>query len=304
MNAPSLGEYLQGVIAFPITPFRRDATLTIDDEAFNAHIEFIAGSGVTAIVVAGGTGEFFSLDPDEVIHLTRLAARIAHGRILVITGVGRSVAEGRRLAPALLDAGADGMLLMPPYYATPDSEALVRYYEGIAAAVPSTGLIFYARDAARLEVTTLEALAKVPNIVAVKDGQGSVRDFLHSRSVIGDRFKWLAGAGDDLVGAYASAGAAGYTSSLACFDPKLSLELWELAHKGPWAALDSLLQTHVAPWYALRRKRRGYEVAVVKAAVEAYGGRAGPVRPPLANLEEQHLRDIQELAKQIGRLTD
>ena len=302
MKPDELSERLGGTIAFPITPFQRNADLAIDERAFREHIDFIASYDISALVIAGGTGEFFALDSLEIIRLAQLAVEVVQNRMPIVAGVGRSVAEGRRLAGTLSEIGIDGMLMMPPYYAMPDGNGLVEYYARIASGAPETGFVFYARDHVRLELPTLHALARVPNVVGVKDGQGIVREFLHGRAALGDRFKWLGGAGDDLVGAYASAGAAGYTSSLACFDPRLSLRLWELAVRGSRGDLDALLMTHVMPWYALRRLRRGYEVAVVKAGVEAFGGTAGPVRPPLANLDDEHLSRVRVLAKEIGTL--
>jgi 5-dehydro-4-deoxyglucarate dehydratase len=302
MRVNELSERLVGAIAFPITPFERSAGLPIDEDAFREHIEFVAASGVAALVVAGGTGEFFSLEPREIIRLARLATDVVGNRVPIVVGVGRNVAEGRQLARELRNVEVDGLLLMPPYYSAPDRESLVGYYASIAGAVPDTSCVFYARDHVRLDVDLLHALAETQNIVAVKDGQGSVREFLHARAALGDRFRWLGGAGDDLVGAYASAGAAGYTSSLACFDPQLSLRLWEFAAGGAPSELDALLMKHVIPWYTLRALRRGYEVAVVKAGVEAFGGTAGPVRPPLANLSGEHMRRVSVLAEQIGKL--
>ncbi len=302
MDPTDLRASLRGVIAFPITPFERNAELSIDSGAFCEHIEFLTSSGVAALVIAGGTGEFFSLSSEEIVRLAELALEVGQQRVPIIAGVGHSVAEGRRVARALEERGIDGLLLMPPYYASPDLDSLPNYYTLIAAAVPKVGCIFYARDHVRLDTDTLDVLAEVPNIIAVKDGQGMIRDFLHARVAHGDRFGWLAGAGDDLVGAYAAAHADGYTSSLACFDPMLSLELWRLASGAQHGNLGRLLATHVVPWFELRRLRRGYEVAVVKAGVEAFGGSAGLVRPPLANLCDDHLKRVLTLAASVGTL--
>lgn len=301
MRPPELSDRVLGVIAFPITPFHRDAAMEIDWQAFRDHVAFLGSSGISAVVVAGGTGEFFALAADEIVRMTRAAAEVIHGTIPIIASIGHSVAEARPLARAVVEAGADGLLIMPPYYTTRDAGALGTYYLGIAEVAPDTGFIIYARDHASMDASLLYAIAHAPNVIAVKDGQGSVRDFLHCRAQLGDRFKWIAGAGDDLAGAYATSGADAYTSSIACYDPELALRIWDLAMHGPQSGLDALLMSHVLPWYAVRRLRRGYEVSVIKAAVEALGGIAGGVRPPLANLEPSHLADVQALAHRIGR---
>lgn len=300
MNAAELRDRLSGMIAFAVTPFDRRNALSVDWRAFSDHIEFLAASGTSAIVVAGGTGEFFSLSPAEILKAAKTAAEIVSSRVPVLVGIGHGISEACRVARAAADIGVDGLLLMPPYYATPDRDALGAYYREICASATEVGVVVYARDHVSLDIALVESLAELPTVVAVKDGRANVRDFLECRASLGDRFKWIAGSGDDLVGAYASAGADGYTSSVACFDPKLSLRLWDLAVAGNRQDLDALLTTRILPWYELRRLRRGYEVAVIKGAIEAFGGVAGPVRPPLANLTTHDAERVRELATRLG----
>jgi 5-dehydro-4-deoxyglucarate dehydratase len=299
--APSaLAGRLRGVIAFPVTPFLRNADRDLDLPSFEAHIERLAGSGVAALVVAGGTGEFFSLTPTEIGRLVRAAVGIAGGRLPILAGVGLGPSLGAELARDARHAGADGVLALPPAYPNPDASGLVAYYRAIARAVPDLAVVPYSRGGALVTPAVLEGLATTPNVVAFKDGQGDVRMFQRNRAALGDRYVWLAGAGDDIVGAYAAAGAEGYTSSLACFDPPLSLRLWELASAGRLAELDRLHAERVAPWYALRARRAGYEVSVMKAGMEAFGMTAGPVRPPLADVADEERAEIQALAGRIG----
>lgn len=292
---------LRGVIGFPVTPFNDDEEQTIDWDSFRAHIETLASSGLTALVVAGGTGEFFGLTAEEVRQLAAEATDIAAGRTRILIGVGASVAAGRQLATAAYAAGADGVLVLPPYYPSPDRDALVAYYSQIAASVPDLAVVPYSRGAAQITPNLLERLAEVPNITAFKDGHGDVRMFLRNRHRLGDRFVWLAGTGDDLVGPYAAAGAEGFTSSVACFDPPLALELWRLAASGRFAELDELSSAMIRPWYELRTRRPGFEVSVMKEAMTAYGFPAGTVRPPLAPLSDIDRADVHEIAARIGR---
>ncbi len=114
-----------------------------------------------------------------------------------------------------------------------------------------------------------------------------------------DRLVWLAGAGDDLVGPYFAAGAEGFTSSLACFWPEAAVRLLELARSGDRAALLDFHADVVRPIYEMRQRRRGYEVAVMKTAMEILGHRAGPARPPLGNLPAN---ERAELAAILARL--
>jgi 5-dehydro-4-deoxyglucarate dehydratase len=114
-----------------------------------------------------------------------------------------------------------------------------------------------------------------------------------------ERLVWLAGTGDDLVGPYFAAGAEGFTSSLACFWPEASTELFRLASAGDYTGLSAYHQRVVRPFYALRQCRPGFEVSVMKAAMEILGHKAGPARSPLANPGEE---DRSELARLLEDL--
>jgi dihydrodipicolinate synthase/N-acetylneuraminate lyase len=114
-----------------------------------------------------------------------------------------------------------------------------------------------------------------------------------------ERLAWLAGAGDDLVAPYFAVGAEGYTSSLACFWPEASVELLHLARAGDRVELGRFHSRVVRPIYELRQRRRGYEVAVMKTAMELLGHPAGVARPPLGNLLPA---ERAELAQILDRL--
>jgi 5-dehydro-4-deoxyglucarate dehydratase len=283
----ALGPRLRGVLAFPITPYAADGSVDLDAVRTNA--AWLARSGVHALVAPSGTGELFSLTPDESAAIVEVTVEAAGGRVPVIAGTGmgpRVAAEGARRAER---AGADGVLVLPPYYAHPDPEGLVAYYRSVADA---TGLpvAIYARDSASLTPPLLERLAReIPTLVALKDGRGDVRLFQRLREHVGERLGrerlvWICGAGDDMVGPYFAVGAEGYTSSLACFWPEASLELLRLARGGDTGELARYHARVVRPFYEMRQRRHGYEVAVMKAAMELLGHPAGPVRPPLADL--------------------
>jgi 5-dehydro-4-deoxyglucarate dehydratase len=136
------------------------------------------------------------------------------------------------------------------------------------------------------------------------DGRGDVRLFQRIREHVierlgADRLVWLAGAGDDLVAPYFAVGAEGYTSSLACFWPEASVELLRLARSGDRTELGHFHQRVVRPIYELRQRRRGYEVAVMKAAMELLGHRAGVARPPLGNLRPAEQTELADILRRL-----
>lgn len=294
---------LRGVLAFPITPYAPDGS--IDLAAVRGNLEWVIDSGVCAVVAPSGTGEFFALAPDECAEVTRATVEAVAGRMPVVASVGFGPEVGAHLARSAEAAGADAILVLPPYYARPDPLGLLRYYQRVAEAT-RLGLMVYARDGALLTPELVEQLAReIPTLVGFKDGLGDVRLFGRIREHVverlgRDRMLWLSGAGDDLVGPYFAAGAQGFTSSLACFWPEVSVELYRLAAAGDVAGLRELHERAVRPFYELRRRRNGFEVSVMKAAMELLGHPAGPARPPLANLSGDERAELGALLELLG----
>ena len=298
----ALKPLLRGVLAFPITPYAEDGS--VDLEGVRANARWLSKSGIHALVAPSGTGELFSLTPNECAAVVAATVEGVDGRMPVIAGVGFGPRAGAELARQAERDGAGGILILPPYYAHPDPEALLGYYAEIAEAT-SLGVLVYARDGAALAAEQLERLARdVPNLIAFKDGRGDVRVFQRLREHVSerlgaDRLVWLAGAGDDLVAPYFAAGAEGFTSSLACFWPEASVELFRLAEQGDFRELARFHRRAVRPFYDLRQRRRGYEVSVMKAAMTILGHPAGPARPPLAELSDAERAELRAILARL-----
>jgi len=298
----ALKPLLRGVLAFPITPYAEDGS--VDLEGVRANARWLSMSGMHALVAPSGTGELFSLTPNECAAVVAATVEAVDGRMPVIAGVGFGPRVGADLARQAERDGAAAILILPPYYAHPDPEALLGYYAEIAEAT-SLGVLVYARDGAALAAEQLERLARdVPNLIAFKDGRGDVRVFQRLREHVSerlgaDRLVWLAGAGDDLVAPYFAAGAEGFTSSLACFWPEASVELFRLAEQGDFRELARFHRRVVRPFYDLRQRRRGYEVSVMKAAMTILGHPAGPARPPLAELSDAERAELRAILARL-----
>ncbi len=302
MAPEALKGRLRGPIAFPITPYTQDGD--IDLQAVKSNASWLADHQICAVVAPSGTGEIFALTPDECADVTAATVEAVAHQIPVIAAVAFNARIAADLARKAEIAGADGILVMPPYYATPDPQGLLAYYQQIAAAT-SLGVMPYARDAAAFTPELIEQLARrVPNLIAFKDGRGDVRLFQRLREHVveqlgADRLLWLAGVGDDLVAPYFSAGADGFTSSLACFWPEAAAELYRLASSADFDGLRSYHQRVVRPFYELRQRGRGFEVSVMKAAMELLGHPAGPARPPLGQLSERDRADLLAILERL-----
>lgn len=294
MNPTELRRKLSGVIAFPITPFKSD--LSLDVEGLRENLAKLFKHSICAVVAAGGTGEMYSLTPVEHLQVIRTTVEAAQGRVPVIAGVGFNQQMAVDLARAAADAGADGILAFPPYYPNADDAGMLDYYRAIGTAT-HLGMLIYSRDWANFSPAMVERLTDLPNLVAWKDGQGDIRRLQTIVNRVGDRLHWIGGAGDDMVAAYYSLGIRTFTSSIATVAPRLSLRLHELAANGCDEELTPLMNVSVIPLYAIRARRKGYEVSTMKALMDMAGLRGGPVRPPLVDVtleEKQELGAILE----------
>ena len=304
MNPQELCTKLEGVIGFPVTPFYDDHSLDI--EGHRKNVRYMLKQPMCALVAAGGTGELYSLTPDEVRQVVEATIEEAAGRAPVIAGVGFAGGLAKRLAGQAADCGADGVLAFPPYYPNAEMDGLVDYYASIAEA-SGLGVLIYSRDWANYTPAQAERLAGIPNVVAWKDGTADIRRYQMIRERLGDRLHWIGGAGDDMVPGYYAICIRCYTSSISAVAPKLSIKLHELGGAGDSATLNQLVKDHVVPLYALRTKRKGYEVSAMKAMLDMLGLSGGPVRPPLVEVTESEraeLRAILDSWRRAGFLDD
>lgn len=292
MHPNTLRNKLSGVIAFPVTPFKDD--LSLDLPGLHVNLNKLLEYPVSAIVAAGATGEMYSLTPAEYLRVIELTALAVEDRVPVIAGVGFGQRLGIEMAQAAEKAGADGLLVFPPYYQQADDEGLFEYYRSIAKAT-RLGMMVYSRDWARFTPAMVERLTSLTNLVAWKDGHGDVRQLQSLMHRVGERLVWIGGAGDDMVGVYYSTGIRAFTSSIASIAPALSLKLHELAAANDTEALAELLETCVIPLYELRSRRRGYEVSAMKAMMDMIGLNGGPVRPPLVNVSPRELDELRTI---------
>ena len=168
-----------GLLSFPVTPFT--SALAFDERRYRDNLAWLSGFDVAGLFAAGGTGEFFSLTPAEVERVVRAAADEANGQTPVIAGCGYGTAIAVEMAQAAEHAGADGMLLLPPYLMVPTQEGLMAHVEAVCKAT-RLGVIVYNRDNA---VLTEDRLAKLcdrnPNLVGFKDGVGDIELMMRIR---------------------------------------------------------------------------------------------------------------------------
>jgi len=284
---------LTGVFGFPVTPFRQD--LSLDLAALERNVDEMAAHPFCAMVATGGTGELYSLTAQETEEVVRTAVNAAKGRMPIVAGTGFNAALGIDIARRAEKAGAQCLLVLPPYYSNAPEEGLFAYYESIGKAT-GLPLMIYSRDWATFTPDQVSRLAdRIPTLAAWKDGQGNGMKYGRIMQKVGDRLAWLGGLGDDCVPVYFAVGVQAYTSSISNISPKVSLALAKAGMARDFDALTILMNRFVNPLYALRERVKGYEVAVIKTAMEMMGKPAGPVRPPLENTRPQDVEDLRRI---------
>jgi 5-dehydro-4-deoxyglucarate dehydratase len=286
MQPNELRQRLQGVISFPVTPFKPDLSLDLD--GLRKNLRSLLKHPVCAIVAPAGTGELYSLSPTEHVGVVKTVVEEVAGRVPVLAGTGFNPPIAAELAREAAKLKVSGILAFPPYYPSPDDDGIVAYYRGIAEAT-SLGMLIYTRDWFNPTPALAEKLAQIPNLIGWKDGQADLRRYQMIQQRLGDRLHWIGGAGDDMVPGYYSIGIRTYTSSIANVAPRFSLRLHELASAGKSDELSKLMTELVIPLYALRARRKGYEVSAMKAMMDMIGLAGGPVRPPLVDLRPDEI---------------
>jgi len=285
-----------GLLSFPVTHFDREGQF--QPESYRRHIEWLSGFDAPVLFAAGGTGEFFSLSPNEIPGIVA-AAKEAAGKTAIVSGCGFGTHVGVELARAVEKAGADGILLLPHYLIDAPQEGLYQHVKRICQSV-GIGVMVYNRDNSILQVDTLKRLCdECPNLVGFKDGTGDISLVRQITATMGDRLMYLGGmpTAELFAEAYLGAGFTTYSSAVFNFVPGLAVEFYKALRAGNRARCEEILKDFFYPFMALRSRRKGYAVAAIKAGVRLQGFDAGKVRPPLDDLtaEEEDM-----LLKLIG----
>ena len=231
-----------GSIVAIVTPFRNGK---LDERAFGDLIEWQIANGTNGIVPCGTTGESATLTHDEHHRVVRLTVEVAKGRVPVIAGTGsNSTDEAISLTRHAKDAGADGALLITPYYNKPTQEGLYRHYKAVAEAVDMP-LVLYnipGRTGVNMLPATVARLAVMKNIVGIKEGSGSVQQASDIAQACGDRLIVLSGD-DPLTLPMMAVGAKGVITVTANVMPK---EMAQLVASFQAGRIDEARRIHFA----------------------------------------------------------
>ncbi|MET9848626.1 5-dehydro-4-deoxyglucarate dehydratase [Streptomyces ossamyceticus] len=287
-----------GPLFFPVTAYGPDGRIDLD--ACRAHVRRGVEAGAAAVFACCGTGEFHALTPEEFQECVRAAVTETAGRVPVVAGTGYGTALAERYARLAADAGADGLLALPPYLVLAAQEGLLRHYRRLAAATPLP-VIVYQRDNAVLTPRTVVELARTEGIVGLKDGVGDLDLMQRIVSTVrgeapGD-FLYFNGlpTAELTQPAYRGVGVTLYSSAVFCFAPEIAQAFHRALDTGDDPTVRRLLDGFYRPFVDLRAKGRGYAVSLVKAGVRLRGLDVGEVRPPLHEPAEEHVKQLGQL---------
>ncbi|MBB2974093.1 5-dehydro-4-deoxyglucarate dehydratase [Mesorhizobium sp. RMAD-H1] len=272
-----------GLLSFPVTHF--DEGGRFNPESYAEHVAWLSGFEAAALFAAGGTGEFFSLAPDEIPQIVE-TAKAAAGKTPIVSGCGYGTEIAVSIAKAAEKAGADGILLLPHYLIDAPQEGLYRHIKAVCQAT-GMGVMVYNRDNSVLQADTLARLCdECPNLVGFKDGTGDIGLVRQITAKMGDRLTYLGGmpTAELFAEAYLGAGFTTYSSAVFNFVPGLAVDFYKALRAGERAKCEKILLDFFYPFMAIRNRAKGYAVSAVKAGVRLQGFKAGPVRPPLVDL--------------------
>lgn len=283
-----------GVLSFPLTPFRDD--LETDLAAFRTHLRSQFAARPAAVFPCCGTGEFFSLAEPEYERLVTAAVEEASGETPVVAGIGYGFAQAARFAAAAERAGADAALLLPHYLVGAPQDGLVAQVREVARRT-RLPLIVYQRDQIKYTADALAEIAAIPNVIGLKDGHGDLDRLQRLRLAAPDDFLFVNGVptAEWQARAYRSIGITAYSSAVHAFAPEISKAFFAALTRGDDAEVDRLLRGFYRPLVELRDRRQGYAVSLVKAAARLRDQPVGPVRPPLTDPPPSDLRDLERL---------
>ncbi|WP_431277849.1 dihydrodipicolinate synthase family protein [Leifsonia poae] len=294
-----------GYIPAITTPFTRDGEL--DFAAFEEQLGWLTAERMHGVVLAGTTGEWFSLSETERAELFQQGATLAGSSMWVLGGCNAfTAAEAIRHAHAAERAGLDGILLTPPPYIVPTRREIVAFYQEVSHATDIPICIYNWPRGCIVDLDTdlLTELAEIENVVAIKNSTGDTAGFLNGLYALGDRVRYFgiptSGLGADLVGLGRGDGLMGSGAPLGSDHP----DFWRALAAGDRdraLALGAKDRVVMQRWFTQDYGAQfGNAQAIMKTALRLRGVPAGYVRRPLLELTEDQVQIVRSTLEGLG----
>ncbi len=281
-----------------VTPFKNGQ---VDWPSLEALVEFHLQNGTNGIVPCGTTGESATLSHAEHDEVIRTVIKAVNKRVPVIAGTGsNSTDEAVRLTQEAERSGADGALMISPYYNRPTQEGIYQHYRKVASAV-GIPLIVYnipGRTGSKIEPETLARLAEIENVAGVKEATGSVDQAIDVIRLCGDRLAVYSGE-DSLIYSLMSLGGKGVISTVANVAPKQTAQLAQACLAGRWDE-GREMQFQLIP--LIRSLFIETNPIPVKTALALMGKCSGELRLPMTPMAESNLAKLRSALSDFGLL--
>lgn len=287
-------ELFEGIITPVITPFHRDETQSVNEEALADQIDWLIDHGVQGIFVLGSNGEFHVLDHEEKLAVTRCAVKAADGRVPVYAGAGAcSTKEAVQLARDMEAAGADALSVINPWFLQPSNEDLYTHFKTVSESTSLPVILYNIPKATgrSLSPELVDRLADLPGIAAIKDSSGDPA-LLKAYADIARRkdFRLLVGSDSKITLGY-DLGASGAVAGTSNLIPDILTGLDKALRAGD-REQAARFQEAIEPLRAVLPL--GTVPSVLKKAVELNGScQAGPARKPVSELSPEDTRRVQ-----------
>jgi len=284
-----------GALSAIITPLRDGA---VDEPALRELIEWQIQNGVDGIVPCGSTGESATLSHPEHERVIKITVEQVRKRVPVVAGTGSNcTAEAIRLTSFAREVGADGALLVSPYYNKPTQDGIVRHYRAIAQSVPLPLIVYNipGRTGSSVLPETLAQLADVPNIVGIKEASGSMDQASDIRRLCGERLTILSGD-DSLTLPLIALGAKGAISVITNVMPRETHELVQAALAGNFARAREL---HYKMLPLMRALFLETNPIPVKYAASLMGKCTAELRMPLTTMSPGPAEKLRGVMKEL-----
>lgn len=289
---------LQGSLVALATPFKGGA---LDLEAYRSLIRFQLAEGTGGLVPMGTTGEAVTMSSEEQFQAVRAAVEVAGGKVPVIGGAGsNSTASTIENVRRVREAGADGALVVTPYYNKPTQDGLVAHYRAIAKAHPGFPIVVYnvpGRTGVDLLPETCLKLCDTPEVVGIKDATGSMPRMVDVVEKCGTERLALLSGDDFTIAPFMALGGKGVISVSANCAPRPLADLVHAALAGDFAKA-SALQVKLNPLH--RALFLESNPIPVKAALHLMGRFSPEIRPPLTYMSEGPLAKLKEALGGLG----
>jgi 5-dehydro-4-deoxyglucarate dehydratase len=294
-----------GILFFPVTPF--DARGRVDTAVLEQHLTTTLAHRPGGVFPACGTGEFHALSAAEAATVVRATVDAVDGAVPVVAGAGGPLGHAIEVARSAADAGADALLVLPPYLVSGPQAGLAAYVEAIADASPLP-VIVYHRGTAQYSVETVRRLVGNPKVVGYKDGVGDIGTAQLIVRAVADEgrddvafFNGLLTA-ELTQAAYRGIGIPLYSSAAFAMAPEIANAYYRAYVDGDEARRLELLDGFYAPLVRLRDETPGFGVSLIKAGLRLGGLAVGGVRPPLVDPtpdQEARLAEILDAGRAL-----